>query len=369
MANANVLNTVTTRIALFFVFLVSTTFAADKKLIEFGWDIPTPAFLREHVKQMEQRPFDGCVFEMPYSTAMEAKGVRTGKLSSAAWGAHRFEVADFAAARADLEAITFTRFTDNFLRLNVQPGIDWFDDYSAVVEDFRLAGELAREGHAVGILLDTETYERKLFDFRKRAHQDRTWEEYSKQAQLRGEEIMRALQTAYPKVTVLLTFGYSMPWAQARTQNAPLADCSYGLLAPFLDGMLKVAGPGVTIVDGHEQSYGATERKQFEKARNKITRDVLPVVASPEAYAAHVRVGFGLWLDNNSHSRPWSSTHPETNYYTPEKFGSVVHDALELSDQYVWIYAERPRWWSETGEPADLPVRYQEALRRAELPQ
>jgi hypothetical protein len=33
------------------------------KLIEYGWDVPSPAFVRANIKTMEQRPFDGIVNE------------------------------------------------------------------------------------------------------------------------------------------------------------------------------------------------------------------------------------------------------------------------------------------------------------------
>ena len=34
-----------------------------KKLIEYGWDCPTPFYVRQHVETMEQRPFDGIVIQ------------------------------------------------------------------------------------------------------------------------------------------------------------------------------------------------------------------------------------------------------------------------------------------------------------------
>ena len=39
-------------------------FPASKKLIEYGWDVPTPAFVREHIREMEKRPFDGVMMRL-----------------------------------------------------------------------------------------------------------------------------------------------------------------------------------------------------------------------------------------------------------------------------------------------------------------
>jgi len=43
----------------------------SKKLIEFGWDEPDTAFMRAHVAEMEQTPFDGCVF---HANATDGEG-------------------------------------------------------------------------------------------------------------------------------------------------------------------------------------------------------------------------------------------------------------------------------------------------------
>jgi hypothetical protein len=53
------------------------------------------------------------------------------------------------------------------------------------------------------------------------------------------------------------------------------------------------------------------------------------------------------------------------NFYTPEGFERTVRTALETADDYVWIYTETPKWWTEQGGPQKLPAAYDAALRRA----
>jgi len=53
-----------------------------KKLIEFGWDEPNPAFMKAHLAEMERTPFDGCVFHVNYSKA----GGGTGSFTWKCWG-------------------------------------------------------------------------------------------------------------------------------------------------------------------------------------------------------------------------------------------------------------------------------------------
>ena len=81
--------------------LASTAETYAKELIEFGWDEPDTAFLRAHISEMQQTPFDGCVFHASYDRTNGAKGSLTWE----AWGRQAFTRADLAQAFADLRAV------------------------------------------------------------------------------------------------------------------------------------------------------------------------------------------------------------------------------------------------------------------------
>src|SRR5947208_12940284 len=91
--------------------------AAQKRLIEFGWDEPDTAFMRQHVAEMEKTPFDGCVFRVAYPKA----GGGRGNFSWECWGERAFTDAELKSALDDLTATRFHRFTHNFLRFNTTP--------------------------------------------------------------------------------------------------------------------------------------------------------------------------------------------------------------------------------------------------------
>lgn len=326
--------------------------ASEKKLIEFGWDEPDTAFMREHAVEMEKTPFDGCVFHVD--------------LTWQGWGERAFKEADLKGAIDDLKAAKFQRMTRNFLRFNTTPGkLDWFDDYSAVTNNARLAAWVAREGKTPGLLFDIEQYEGMLFDYRKqRDRETKSWEIYAAQTRRRGQEVMRAFEAGYPGLTIFLTFGYSLPWQESRQGKVALAECHYGLLAPFLDGMLDAAGPEVRFVDGCELSYAFKEAAQFEKQYGVMRRDLLSIVASPEKYARQFSLGFGLWMDREWRKVGWDIENFAKNYFSPETFEKSVGAALGRADEYVWIYTETPRWWSKEGA-VKLPEAYVEGVRRA----
>ncbi|OGB96112.1 MAG: hypothetical protein A2Z31_06585 [candidate division NC10 bacterium RBG_16_65_8] len=338
--------------------------APTKKLIEFGWDEPDTAFMRRHIARMEEMPFDGVVFHANYTTP----GGTPGNFLWEAWGRRAFTDAELMPALADLTATPFRRFTDNFLRFNTTPGdVDWFDDFSAILANARLAARVAHEGRAAGILFDAEQYHAPLFDYRKQRDGGATsWETYAVQARRRGREIMEAFQHGYPDPTVFLTFGYGVPWLEMRHGTPSLAACEYGLLVPFLDGMVDAASDRTRLVDGYEPAYFHNKNlATFAAAHRMLTEDVLPIVADPQRYRRLLSVGFGLFLDYDPQERRWNGMDGSANYYTPADFEASVRAALAVADEYVWIYTQAPRWWSPAGTPVDLPDGYADALRRA----
>lgn len=337
--------------------------STPRKLIEFGWDEPDTAFLRRHIAEMERTPFDGCVFHVNYTRPNGTPGNFTWEC----WGKRAFTEAELAPALKDLKQTPRQRFTHNFLRFNTTPAdLDWFDDFSAVLSNARLAARIAREGNCPGLLFDIEQYNGKLFDYHHQRDADKKpWDEYAAQVRRRGRETIEAFQQGFPGLTVFLTFGYSLPWAQSQEGKKPLADCSYGLLAPFMDGMVEGAKGRTRLVDGYELSYSYKDPARFAAAYQAMREGLLPIVADPTKYHRVASFGFGIWLDDDWRRKGWNEQDVTQNFFTPEALEASVRRALEVADEYVWLYSETPRWWSEEGHPVKLPPAYDAALRRA----
>src|SRR4051794_1391372 len=67
---------------------------SDKKLIEFGWDEPDTAFMRQHVAEMEATPFDGCVFHANYLKGEGEQAKNAGGFTWECWGKRAFTAAE-----------------------------------------------------------------------------------------------------------------------------------------------------------------------------------------------------------------------------------------------------------------------------------
>lgn len=174
---------------------------------------------------------------------------------------------------------------------------------------------------------------------------------------------MAAFQEGFSGLTVLCTFGHSLVWRQSDAGKKPLADCRDGLLVPFLDGMIEAAKAPSRLIDGHEMSYGYVDADAFVRARQTITADAAGLSADRSRYGQFVSPGFGIWLDYDWQKKGWKPKDPESNHFSPERLESSLRAAIEQSGEYVWIYTEKPRWWSENG-PVDLPASYVETIRR-----
>jgi hypothetical protein len=335
---------------------------ARKKLIEFGWDEPDTAFMRAHLAEMEATPFDGCVFHV---NSTDEKGGHP--FTWECWGKKSFTLAQLQPAIDDLKATPFHRFTDNFLRFNTTPAdLDWFDDYSAIVNNAKLAAMVAHEGKCAGILFDIEQYTNPLFNYSKqRDAKTKSFAQYAGQARQRGREVMEAFQAGYPDITIFLTYGYSLPWRQCRGDVANLPQAQYGLLAPFLDGLLDATHGKSRIIDGYESSYGYKDTTRFATAYQTMSSGLVAIVADPDKYHRHFQFGFGVWMDNQWRRVGWNVDDVSKNFYTPDAFEKSVRAALDRTDEYVWIYTETPKWWTANGRPDKLPEGYVQAVRNA----
>jgi len=89
------------------------------------------------------------------------------------------------------------------------------------------------------------------------------------------------------------------------------------------------------------------------------------LMADPPAYRRVISAGFGLWLDYDWRKRGWKADKPDSNYFSPARFAESLRDALHWSDEYVWIYTEKPRWWSNEGKPVELPDVYVRSIPKA----
>ena len=356
------------------VLMVTCAVHADepphKRLIEWSAVEPTTAYMREHIREMEQLPFDGLVFHLRTND--------NEQMVWKMWGNTPFKVDQFSREIADLEATAFVRFTERFLRCNVTPGdVDWSDDdaWRTVTNNFATAAHIVHRTGCRGIMFDTEQYVHKLFAWppntREVQDSDEAESEITNTAtkgpvptevtalvRQRGQEWIRAINAECPEITILVTYA----WRAAQpTEGESFRVYGYELIPAFLDGALAAASDGTRIVDAWEYSYPYQSRAEFENGRRSMKQDAFQWTTESDEYALHVSAAFGLWMDFNIRGHAWHTDDVSRNYNSPKQFRQNLDNALELTDEFVWIYTGQAKWWTDEA----LPDEYRRALDEA----
>ena len=318
----------------------------DKKIIAYAGIVMSPAYLKDHIAEVERIPFDGLTFTV-YGN--DWKHRKTGQ-EHLFFGGHRYQPGDFSNDLADLKATKFKRFTDNFILVqtsargsvvtgNPKDGnLDWFDPaWDGIVQNGHLVAKLARDAGFKGIFLDVEDYQgslgpwkgKHIFDYEVYPYKDKhTRDEFCAQMQLRGRQFMKAVVEAYPDITIIMI--QNTGWGKENQ------------LGFFVRGMLEARGHA-TLIDGLELGYRKVTRKEFVSLR-KMAEGGQP----KEKLFESIQYAFGLWVD------PWPDqyggwhTDPadfDKNFYSPEEWENTLYASLTESDKYVWMYTWHESVW------------------------
>ncbi|HUT33603.1 MAG TPA: hypothetical protein VNE39_09000 [Planctomycetota bacterium] len=321
-----------------------------KKLIQTGWDQPDTERLLANLAEMEKRPFDGVVVNVVgQADAKRRCSLRTAFLNE------KWQREWFQPCVAQLRACKFTRFTDNFVVLGANPGnVDWYDDagWAAIVDHWRIAAWVARQGGMKGLLFDPEPYTQPhaQFAYATQPERDRhTFDQYAAKARERGRQVMAAVAAEFPDITLFCYFMNIVASTAAghANPNRVLAAQGYGLYPAFIDGWLDAAPPTATLVDGCEMAYCYNRVEQYLESALLI-KGACQELVSPENRAKHraqVQVSFGIYLDAywNPPTSPWHID--GLGGSRVDRLRANVATALRVADEYVWVYGEQFRWW------------------------
>jgi len=320
------------------------------KLIEAGWERPDSADLLKHLKEIEKTPYDGIVVMLKGKDDDGKTVVMQSTFTDRPWKRQWF-----AQNIKELQAAKSPQLTDNFVRIGTNPGnVDWFDDagWKNIVDHWRIIAWVAKQGGLKGILFDPEPYAKPHFQLNYAAqpqHNKHSFAEYQAKARQRGREVMNAVKSEYPEMTIFSFFMNSVnarSAAQADPQRA-LETAGYNLYPAFINGWLDAAPPTLRFVDGCESAYHYDGEMDYLRAANNMRRTVLSLVApeNRDKYRMQVQAGFAFYLD--------AYTNPSTSrYYKGPLNGSRtarlkanLDYAARISDGYIWTWGEKYRWF------------------------
>jgi hypothetical protein len=343
--------------------------------------MPRPAYLRDHIREMEKRPFDGVIL----------------RVSDEAGAGNVFDVKKWSAIPLEARACELQvcaqippgkTFTDNFLAIYGASTMDWFSetDWKRVLEHVRFAAKAAKAARCKGICWDPEPYGGiNPWRYREQpGREKRTLAEYAAQARKRGAQFMRALQEEFPGLTfltlrLLSDFQDGSPFSESlfaerdpKKRQEILNNAWWGLHPAFLNGLLDAVQPDTVIIDGNEDAYYYTSALEFYRVGHVLRHEALVLIA-PEnhrKYRAQVRGGHAVSVDYTQGRWAEGLNFPDylrkqatllTREQRLQWFEHNVYYALSSAEEYVWCYNEDMNWW----ENRNIPEGLEAALRRA----
>lgn len=322
------------------------------RLILNGGAVPTANTVVANKASLEQSPFDGLIFAL-----------QAGRL---AFLTTSFSASALAADKINLPLINSKRLTDNFLL--IRGGVDTAFDRSsdahwAIAQtNVRTFAQMAKLGNLKGIAFDPEAYvnlgQKSLFDYRTYDQGLFTFKACQANVRLRGQQVMKAIQEEYPGSTLflfgglcLLRNGTTSFYASSTFPTHP-----YGLLPDFINGMLDVLAPGMTLIDGGEASYTFYRSTWYANLKNLVQTTGLNLIdaGNQSKYRNQMEVCLTIYQDASFDQlnqtgllAHWLSASDRPAFFTYQ-----VYWAWEQTSHYVSIYSEKTDWVSRSGIPA-----------------
>ena len=314
---------------------LSYPYSVDKKLIQYGWDMPSAKWMADNIGRMEEMPFDGVCFFAHRENRL------TYLFDPSPW-----PEADIDWESCDAIAAKQATFRHNFAGVFSSDRFDfeWFNDthWEAILANMKLAARAAKRAECVGLLFDTEAYSDSK-PWRYSDHSEGHGRaEVEAKMRLRGGQVMAAWQSEFPDIKILCTvLLYHVPWGE-----------NFEMLPAFVNGMLDSIGPRARIIEGHEDAfYWKSTGKWYEKYRDvRVTfRDTYIAPENRGRYDRQVQAGTTCYPHDfcSGALTPSQRLIHEHHIYT----------GLAASDEYCWYFNEQFAFWDNPeGRTMGMPT-------------
>lgn len=369
--------------------------AKRKKLIYAGIDVPAvdprgKGFCKEQdlttqLNYIKTLPFDGMAVEVRDPKQEWPRSALGTNLFSSA----RQEYSTYAPVPGLLKQLKQTPLTENFLLIatsywyesGAKDKMDWFDAnrWGTVENNLQVYARIAKESGVIrGFLIDVEVYDKPASFGGEKEYaynpfslnhmfnlvRQQSREAYFARVKECGRKFFAKIDEQLPDAVLLFYLGNGL----ALEMNNPFRS---DMLPAFIDGILEEIGKRKSrayIVDGGEGTYKSRGVEQYRDQRRQVEGPWKAQSKRPDLYQKNVRVGFGKWLDAGEGGvSVFDPTDPAKNYYSAPQWEDSLRDALQETDEYVWIWTGgQARFFPMTYDrKVNVPTAYRDATRRA----
>jgi len=286
-------------------------------------------FIEENRDYIESLPIDGIVVNIPATFNLMSPGVRLRQADLDAWLPRLSE---------------FNVGKQNYLLVHMDRPGDLFDDgaWSRVLDNWQLLAGSAKDAGFQGIIFDNEEYKGVWDNFPEDypGASAEDLEMYQAQSSLRGNQVMDAIESAFPDSAVGVMHG---PYASlSNGENQPDAITSQlggpqgqELRGPFFTGMLEAKGEAQNLIDMGElyQLRTGEEFRESQDYRSNVVPDLIDWEVEQDLLDA--------WDENVVISHMVATDAFPLGYsQTPESLTQSLVNAFNNSEEMVFLYSD-----------------------------
>ena len=350
-----------------------------KKIISGGREFAfqRPVDFPEIVRQLADGPYDGI------SLGFDGVSLEDSTIKASignAWKSPKWKKEWFKKDAEILKNTPKGKLTDNYVRVYFNTAIDskepakdrlkWDNDeqWATFANNLSVLAWYVKEAGFKGIILDPEDYSRSQQYFWKPSDGD--YVNTCKLARKRGAELMSAMTKEYPDITLFFFWFTALRKNIVQSENPDIATAqAKDLWIPMVNGMLDKITPEAKIIEGYENYHlqGAEYNVNYRFINNNALNLIAP--ENKTKYRSQVLYSPAVYMT-------MFTSNPSSGYYFPplngsrtSRFLSVMKDALDVSEQYVWIWSEggkmRP-WKPKNGKLANYKF-FEELLPGTEM--
>ena len=308
-------------------------------IISSGPNAPDTAYLSRNARALERVPLDGVGtwIATPIPIRVESGEMYTPRLVSGRlsripedgadvgqtivpyapgrwWPTDRISDEHIVPAIKDLRSANFHRFKSNFIHcITGNPGkpMNWFDDqlWQTICHNIGMIARVAKQGGCEGILIDPEDYSYSWWSYpiltethkndvgyrrgNRAFYEGKTFEQVCAKVQQRGREFAHAIKAEFRDPVLMFFHATGFAASQINDERWDSIDqTGFGLMVPFMDGLLEGSSDQTVIVDCTSQAQWWTQRHQMEQARKEVKVDGLALSHVPALYRKKIRVGY-----------------------------------------------------------------------------
>lgn len=326
------------------------------KLLQSGWmfqrELNYTEYIKKNIAELEKNiPGQGMIFQIDVPPERCGKrNIRTNNI----FGTPRIEYDDFKADVENLKSTRFVKFTDNFISSGVSPGnVDWFSDsaWADVCHNFKVIARVAKNSGTKGLKLDIEEYRKnRMWQFQP--EKGKSLEETCRKVRQRGREFGKAIFSEFPDIHLLCYWWCSLARVKNNQHQPELA---MYMVAPFVNGIYDVLPPTATIHEGNEtHGYRTNNESEAYFQRVDLACNLIRFidVNNVDKYRTQTRLAPALYVDPHFSDRKnyWrDQLEPDLSRLgCRQMFKRNLQYALEIADEYIWVWMERFSWIPST---------------------